>query len=176
MAERVRVKIIKAGYIPGVGIGPYRTPITIPKAQYELLKNLGYNIILIEDAPKTPPANLPPIKLEKVEETATKEVKEEKEVIEETATVEPEVEEVIEEEVVTEAELLSEEEEVVTEEVMVNDKDFSAEAYYTEDFLVSKAVCKKILDNRKIQYDSNASATKLRSLVMSSNPEVEIEE
>jgi hypothetical protein len=175
--KRVLVTINKLGKIPGVGKGPIRKPTLISENLYNMLKKLGYDIKIVEQPAIKKPE---PIKAE---------IKEEKPVITETV-VDDKVEEVTTE-TVEEAPVVNEEElkpvevesvveETITDEleegILINDSDLKAESYYEEDFLQSKNMCKKILDNRNVQYDNKASFAMLKQLVAESNPEVEIVE
>lgn len=183
---RIKVTINKKGHIPHLGMGPIRRPVLITEELCNELIKLGYPVRVIsnpsvkkiekKDTFVPTPSPIVPTKVESVEEA-----KQESEVVVTESTVEvqeePAVEEVVEEQPVIETE---EEKVVVTEEeneeVLVDDPDLSAGAYYNEEFLSSKALCKKILANRQIQYDSNASFALLKKLVLESNPEVEFVE
>jgi len=183
---RVKVTINKKGHIPQLGLGPIRRPILITEELCNHLIKLGYPVKVIKSTSVIKKIE----KQDKVvtdsvtkEDTTSKqheEVKQESEeivVTENTVEVqeEPAVSEVVEEQPVIETEeekvIVTEEE---TEEIMMNDPDLSAEAYYSEDFLSSKALCKKILSNRKVQYEDSASFNLLKKLVSDTNPEVEI--
>jgi len=182
---RIKVTINKRGHIPQLGLGPIRRPVLITEELYNHLTKLGYPVKIIEnpsvkktiDVKETKiPDFIPPV----VEEE--KPVQQQEEVVaENTVEVqeEPAVEEVVHEEeqpvIETDEEkvIVTEEEEV--EEILVDDPDLSAEAYYNETFLSSKALCKKILSARQVQYEDSATFTLLKKLVMDSNPEVEFE-
>ena len=176
MITKYRVTIPKRGYIPGVGQGPINRPVYISKAIYDSLKKMGFPVVVVSDpistaktitskataeAVKAEPVVQPEVKQEVVEEVQEIEkVIENEEVLEEQKPVEETAEEPVEEII----------------EVLVDDKDLSAEAFYTESFLTSKNICKKILDARKQQYASDASFALLKQLVAESNPDVEIQE
>ena len=172
---RVKVTINKKGYIPSLGQGPIRRPILINESLYKQLVALGYPVRVIsspikpiikkeEETPVVPPIVDDTIIEEEVTETSTEVVDEESPVVEEEVTEEKVVDETLEEETT--------ESEDATEEVLEDDPDLSAEAFYTEEFLTSKNLCKKILSNRGIQYDKNASWGLLKQLVLESNPEI----
>jgi len=180
---RVKVTINKKGHIPHLGIGPIRRPVLITEELCNQLIKLGYPVRVIEtpSVKKTIMEEIKPVFVAPVVESTidTKEtVQPEAVVTEDTVEVqeEPAVE-AVEEQPVIETE---EEKVVVTEEeveeILVDDPDLSAGAYYTEDFLSSKALCKKILSNRQVQYEGSASLALLKKLVMESNPEVEFVE
>jgi hypothetical protein len=198
--KKYRVTINKRGRIPGVGVGPFRRPLYITETVYNHLTRLGYPIEVISttDDNKVVKESDESVKIipdNKIKESTVvkqqpvipkEEPKKEAEVelVSDSEISVPDEEEVIAEEVVdnndteiVEDEVTSEVEETSDEEeIVVNDKDLIADSYYTEEFLTSKNVCKKILDNRQVQYDSNASYKKLKELVSESNPEVEIDE
>jgi len=178
------VTINKKGHIPQLGLGPIRRPVLITEELCDHLIKLGYPVKIIE----TPSVNkierkdtfvftTPVVEEEviKTEEPVQPEVVVTEDAVE--VQEEPAVEEAVEEQPVIETE---EEKVVVTEEeveeILVDDPDLSAGAYYTEDFLSSKALCKKILSNRQVQYEGSASLALLKKLVMESNPEVEFVE
>lgn len=168
--SRVKVTINKRGYIPQLGLGPIRRPVLITKELCDNLIKLGYPVKIvekptvvrnIEKKDAVPAASV-------VEEVVTKEVEDSNEELETVVTedaVEVQEEPAVDETV---------EEEVVEEEILVNDPDLSAESYYEESFLTSKALCKKILANRQVQYEDSASFSLLKKLVKNSNPEVTI--
>jgi hypothetical protein len=105
----MKVCILDEGFIPGLGRGPFKTPIEISEDKYALYKRMGLQII---NATKTVPIaesgvinkfpkkkteiNIPKVE-EKLVEEEVKEVIPEttvaEEVVEETATEEPVVEE-----------------------------------------------------------------------------------
>jgi len=174
--DSVKVKIFKSGYIPGIGTGPIRTPTWISRETYEKLKGLGFNIIIVEDpsikqvsnAPTTTKTvqEKPAVISVKLTETSKEKpvsaapVKKETPVVEETEATEEDISE----------EEINDIEETSEDKVLVNDKDFSPDAIYTEEFLTSKNVCKKILNARKIQYNYHALFETLKTLVLESNP------
>jgi len=185
---RVKVTINKKGYIPGLGQGPIRNPILITKDHCDQLIRLGYPVKIINIplkkiikeeivAPFTPYLKKEEVKVAKQEVVQeTKQEKIEEIVTENTVEVQ---EEPAVKELVSEDSVIENEEKVVTEEeesILVDDPDLSAGAYYNEAFLTSKALCKKILSNRQIQYEDSASFVLLKKLVSDSNPEVEFVE
>ena len=158
---RYKVTINKRGHIPSIGNGPIRNPIYISEATYKELTALGYPVEVISKSTdisemvnsdqidaKKKPTNIYPLS------------------VDDPVQDDLEIQDKVIEEEVTESE---------EETVLVNDRDLSADAYYEEDFLTSKNICKKILNARKKQYANNASYAKLKELVLNSNPEVEFE-
>ena len=181
---RVKVTINKRGHIPHLGIGPIRRPILITEELYNHLTKLGYDINVIESTSvkkKIEKRDVVVSTTPVVEDVVVEQPVQQDEVVVAEPAVEvheePAVENVVEEQPVIETE---EEKVVVTEEeseeILVDDPDLSAEAYYTEGFLSSKALCKKILSKRQVQYEDNASFALLKKLVVESNPEVEFVE
>jgi len=176
--SRVKVIINKKGYIPSLGQGPIRRPVLITEELCKQLLALGYPVKVI--APQVKPVIKkeeeisPVIPSAEQKNTISAEQGKEATQVDETPADKKEnaTEEVVdnstEEETVEEKE---EEEEVI--EILENDPDLSAGAFYTEDFLSSKNLCKKILSNREVQYAKDASFALLRELVLNSNPEVE---
>ena len=172
--NKVKVTIKKRGRIPYIGNGPVIKPIYISTEIYDTLVKMGYPVERVDTV-------VPFVNKLKVEET--EEVNTEEEVLEEETTEEVELneettEEEKSEEKTTEEEVLEEEtseDEEVVAEVVMDDPNYSAEAYYTEEFLATKAICKSILDARKAEYANNASLAILKKLVLESNPEVEFE-
>lgn len=161
--NKVKVTIKKRGRIPYIGNGPVIKPIYISTEIYDTLVKMGYPVERVDTV-------VPFVNKLKVEETEV--VNTDEEVLEEATEEEKsEDEETTEDEVLEEA---TEDEEVVAEVVM-DDPNYSAEAYYTEEFLATKAICKSILDARKAEYANNASLAILKKLVLESNPEVEFE-
>jgi hypothetical protein len=197
MTVRYKVTINKRGYIPAVGNGPIKRPITISESIYNNLVKLGYPVEVVSktgdinksvktiiNKTETPVAKEPVKEIEKVStpevtsevvdntpEPVIPDVKKTEEVIDNDDVVDGLSDEV-DEEVNDEEEVA----EVADDEVVVNDKDLSAESYYEDSFLSSKNMCKKILDKRGVSYDTGASFTVLKKLVAESNPEVTIEE
>lgn len=182
--KRYKVIIPKRGNIPGIGVGPFMRPLAISEAQYKSLVKLGYRVKIVEDlfakAKKItsnivsqPKEDKPVIVEEKIEvkEEVKKENKKKK-------VEEPVVEEVKEVKVEEPVEEVEEATEEVNEEegILVDDPDLKGESYYNSEFLTSKNICKKILNARMVQYESNASLRVLRQLVIDSNPEIVMEE
>ena len=153
----VKVRIFNKGKIPGLGLGPFRTPVSISLEKYESLKKMGYSISIVNTSSNISLETISSIKVEKKEESVTPTVKVEKtETVKEEETVIP----------------FKEEEDKTIE----NDKDLSADAVYTESFLTTRNICKKILNARKVSYDSSASLKILVNLVLDSNPTEKVEE
>lgn len=178
--QKYRVTIPKRGSIPGIGNGPINKPVYISVQKYNQLIKCGFPVNIVSnsiDEAKIISNSLPTNTNKVVEET----VVEPEPTVEPTVETENTTEEVVEETVEEAEEPVVEEETVVkpentTEEVveiLVDDENYSAEAFYNEEFLTTKNVCKKILDNRKVSYDTSASLSKLKSLVLESNPVVE---
>jgi len=165
--SRVKVTINKRGNIPSLGPGPIRRPILITEELYQHLVALGYPVTVINPPIKPVIKNAPVTKHDDEVTETVAEVQIEPAV---EAVAEAVTEEVVEDTVMEEEEI-TESEEVV--EIVENDPDLSAGSFYTEDFLTSKALCKKILASREVQYDSNASWALLKQLVLDSNPVVE---
>jgi len=177
--SRVKVTINKKGHIPSLGLGPIRRPILITEELCDQLIKLGYPVKIIKS-----PTVIKPIDVKEEVETPT--LSSELKTSEETEILvtegAAEVQEPAEDEInkedsesvieTVEEKVVDTEEEV--EEILVDDPDLDAGAFYTEEFLTSKALCKKILSNRQIQYESSASFNLLKKLVLESNPEVEI--
>ena len=189
--KRYKVIIPKRGNIPGIGVGPFMRPLAISEAQYKSLIKLGYKVKIVEDlfakAKKitsnmvSQPKEEKPIiieeKIEIKEEIKKSTPKKENKKVEEPVV--EEVKEVKVEEPVEEAEEVTEEvnEEANEEEgILVDDPDLKGESYYNSEFLTSKNICKKILNARMVQYESNASLRVLKQLVIDSNPEIVTEE
>jgi len=180
---RVKVTINKKGHIPQLGLGPIRRPVLITEELCNHLIKLGYPVTIIENpsVKKIEKKDVIVFTAPVVEDVIVDKEPVQPEVVVTETTVEvqeePAVEKVVEEQPVIETEeekvVVTEEE---TEEILVDDPDLSAEAYYNEDFLSSKALCKKILSNRQVQYEDSASFALLRKLVIESNPEVEFVE
>jgi hypothetical protein len=116
----MKVCILDEGFIPGLGRGPFKTPIEISEDKYALYKRMGLQII---NATKTVPIaesgvinKFPKKKTEinipKVEEKLVEE--EVKEVIPET-TIEPTIAEEVVEETATEEPVVEEVKEVIPE-------------------------------------------------------------
>jgi len=187
---RIKVTINKRGHIPQLGLGPIRRPVLITEELYNQLIKLGYPVRVIDnpsvkktiDLKETNvSAFIPPV----VDKEPEQQQEEQKEVVTE-GTVEVHEEPAVSEEVAQEEEeqpvIETNEEKVIdtdeeeVEEILVDDPDLSAEAYYNEAFLSSKALCKKILSARQVQYEDSASLGLLKKLVMESNPEVEFVE
>jgi len=184
MAKMVKVIVKRRGMIPGMGRGPFLIPRPITEELYNSLKRLGYPVSIVEDSKSK---ILEEIK--KIEPTVEpKKIEEVKEDIEIPTEIEVNnSEEVVNEEIleenkeVNDAVTVEETEETTSEEtedesVVINDPDLTPDSYYTEDFLTSKNICKKILTAREVQYEENASFVMLKDLVKESNPEVEFED
>lgn len=164
--SRVKVTINKRGNIPSLGPGPIRRPILISEELCNQLITLGYPVKII-NPPAKPVIKKAPVTQHdenEVTETFAEVQVEPAEEVEETVIEEEVVEETVEEDVTESKEVVG---------ILENDPDLSAGAFYTEEFLTSKALCKKILASREVQYDSNASWTLLKQLVLDSNPVVE---
>jgi hypothetical protein len=168
-SDRVKVKIFKDGYIPGIGSGPIRIPTYISREKYERLLKLGFNVILVEE----PKVKIPEKLINNTSNTKN-ETKEVTPVVEEPKVVEEKTVEIVTPVEVTTTEEVTEtpteteeeapNEEVSTEEKVVNDR------AYAESTLTSRNICKKILNNRKIQFDDDASLSILKKLVLDTNP------
>lgn len=172
MGNKVKVRILKDGFIPGIGRGPIWNPIYLSNEKYNQLKSLGFEMEIVND--------FRPMETEveetKVEvETPVVETKPEVEIKEiEKEIIKKEKEKVINE--ATETVVADTDEEVEVIEIIENDPDISADSYYTEDFLKSKNICKKILAERKVQYKNDDSFKNLINRVLETNPEVEFED
>lgn len=174
---RVKVTINKKGRIPSLGMGPIRRPILITEELCNRLIKLGYPVKVIKSSVERKT-------VENAVQTKKEEFVEQNNVVIPKVVGENQQEEqviVIKEttennEVVEEIPVIDEDEVTEEVEILVNDPDFTPDAYYTEDFLTSKAICKKILDNRKVQYEDSSNFSVLKRLVKDSNPEVEIVE
>jgi len=188
LKKRYKVTIHNRGHIPGIGHRPFRLPLLISEEKYNNLIKLGYRVNIVDDLLGKAKAvavnkktavqeNKEPIKVTSVPETEVKKVKEEVKPVEEVK-VEKVVEEPVVETVVEEPteEIPSTEEVTEEEEVLVDDPDLSAGAFYTQSFLTSKNICRKILNARMVQYEENASFVVLKKLVKESNPDVVVEE
>lgn len=162
MIKTVRVRISNHGRVPFVGKGPINS-VWISESEYETLKKLGYNIVVLERALTIDKSSSSIKKVQPVEEIMVEEVIEE--TIEEEEIIE-EHEEVVEE-VVEETS-----EEVEEEELLVNDEELSADAYYEFEFLTKKKAI-SILENRGVEFDKDSTAEVLKNLVVETNPEVE---
>lgn len=182
--SKVKVTIKKRGKIPYIGNGPVIKPIYISQEIYETLVQLGYPVVKVDTVPAIKTKVEEPVNENEETETNNEEVEgnnnEDLEEVESVNTeeTEEEVEDSSEvsadEEVEGEAEETeTESEEVVEETILVDDPEYSAGAFYTEEFAKNKTVCKAILDARKVEYVDNASLTTLKKLVNESNPEVE---
>jgi hypothetical protein len=129
------------------------------------------------------PTNKLPKHSSLVQEVKTVEIVKEEEII-----PEEEIETVIQEELIKNepeittdvneeySETVLEEEITEDEEIVVdasgkkiNDRSYSADATYTEDFLTYKNICKKILKNRGIEFESSSTLGDLKQLVLNSN-------
>jgi len=181
--KRYKVTISNRGHIPGMGNGPFMRPLAISETQYKSLVKLGYKVKIVEDllakakvitSSQSIKIEKPIIKEEKLPETKKEEIVKKEEIIKKEKTSKKEskpkedelaVEEVIEEKV----DDVQEDEDVV----LIDDPDLSAEAYYNREFLTSKNICKKILNARMVQYETSASITMLRKLVLDSNPSID---
>lgn len=191
--KRYKVTILNRGHIPGIGHGPFRLPLIISEEKYNNLVKLGYRVNIVDDLldkAKNVAVNKKSLIVKNEEpivakssslpkeilnKTKKEEVKpKEEEVVVETIVEEPPVEIVVEKEEVPEE--VSTTEETVEEEVVVDDPDLSAGAFYTQGFLTSKNICRKILNARMVQYEENASFVVLKKLVKESNPDVVVEE
>lgn len=168
MHSMIKITINTTRYIPYINRkGPILHPVLVAPNVYEALENLGFpiKVIPMEETKvvitkKAEPEVIIKNKQEPViEPVAVEEIIEEEPIDEsvETEEVPYSIEETIE---IEQAEVI---------EIIENDADLSADSYYTEDFLTSKAMCKKILDNRNIQYESSASFARLKELVLESN-------
>jgi len=173
--KRYKVTISNRGHIPGMGNGPFMRPLAISETQYKSLVKLGYKVKIVEDL------------LAKAKViTSSQSVKIEKPIIEEKLP-EPKKEEIVKKEKTSKIESKPKEDELAVEEVieekvddvqededvvLIDDPDLSAEAYYNREFLTSKNICKKILNARMVQYETSASITMLRKLVLDSNPSI----
>lgn len=183
MANRYRITINKRGHIPGVGNGPIRRPIAVTQKVYDMLVKLGYPIEVVQDLGVTKKKAKEIINQasDNVSVNITNnEVKEPEVPTNNIIPDEEKHEEVIKdvkltEDVIDNEEIVDSLSEDTTEEdeILVDDKDLSPEAFYTEEFLSSKNICKKILDAREVSYDDSASYTVLKKLVSESNPEIE---
>ena len=169
MNGKVKVKINKTGFIPGIGNGPVLTPIWIPVKQYELLKKLGYDIEVITEPSAIDGVKvIIPAKEEEPEVDMNELNKVKAPTIDITA---PESEEVVEEAVtLEEPEVVEETVEVV--EILEDDEELSGEAFYTMDFLTGKKA-EAILENRGVDFSECKNATDKKELVLETNPEVE---
>jgi len=187
---RVKVTINKKGHIPQLGIGPIRRPILITKELCNSLIKLGYPVTIIQPSIDIKPNE----KKDVVSITAKKNVLDlkieqpKKEIEKESNTTivteniaevkeKPAVTTIVEEEQLVAKEIIEEKEEITNtdevEEILIDDLDLSAESFYTEKFLTSKVICKKILSNRQVQYEDGSSFVLLKKLVIDTNPEVE---
>lgn len=151
MEKRIKVTIEDMKWIPSIGKGPVRNPISITHDQYNLLKLLGFNVIPYEEKIKVQPIELPKknkLEIPEVEEEIVEEVQEESQEVEEEIVGEeiPEMEEVAEE--VQEIEEVIEE---VKETLDVNS--------------MTKKQLKAELDSRNISYAYNATAEQLKKLL-----------
>jgi len=187
---RVKVTINKKGHIPQLGIGPIRRPILITKELCNSLIKLGYPVTIIQPSIDIKPnekkdvvsitakKNVLDLKIEQPKKEIEKEfnntivtenIAEVKEKPAETTIVEEE--QLVAKEIIEEKEEITNTDEV--EEILIDDLDLSAESFYTEKFLTSKVICKKILSNRQVQYEDGSSFVLLKKLVIDTNPEVE---
>lgn len=178
--RKVSVKILSEGRLPIIGgTGPIRTPITITENEYNILKTLGYNVVLVSEQTFSEPNVQPvpesqPIKVEAPKaEAQVEETSEEEAVSDEQAPAEQQTEETAVEE--SEEVVSGEEQQEEVVEVLVNDENLSAEAYYTADFLTKKKAI-AILEARGVEFDPNENAEPLKQLVLDTNPEVQFEE
>jgi len=180
--KRFYVTVGNAKKIPGMGRGPIRKPTLISENQYNMLKALGYDINIVEKNNKTEnnyikenkgvTKEYEPVKLE----TTSTKIENKDEVNEPVQEIQPEVIEQVDEPVELNEEhtvIPDNEENNEEDELILNDPDLSADAYYEDDFLTSKNMCKKILDKRGVQYENKASFEMLKTLVKESNPDVE---
>lgn len=184
--SKVRVTIKKRGRIPYIGNGPVIKPIYISQEIYETLIKLGYPVVKVDTVPAIKTKVEEPVNVESETDNEEVESIEEKvennnedvETIDTEETEETVEEDAVNEEVEGEAEETEEtvesiEEAVVEETILLDDPEYSAGAFYTEEFAKNKTVCKAILDARKAEYADNASLTTLKKLVNETNPEVE---
>lgn len=178
--KRYKVTITNRGNIPGVGRGPFKIPIPLSQEKYESLVKLGYNVKIVSDLLE----NVKKVKTPKIaEKTIVAEpikvqdeiVKQEEVVVEVPHNSE---EKEVEQEEIPEEEVETTEEMVIDEELLYNnpDLDKADSSIYTEDFLTSKNLCKKILNARLVQYEDNASFAVLKKLVLETNPEIQEDE
>lgn len=175
MAKNYKVTINKRGHIPGIGNGPFLKPLYIDENLYNDLIKLGYPVNLVEYlGPKK--ESIPNKKnLKVVEEIKKEDLKLESEKDFKQLVNEEKVDLKVNKTPSKVEEVKKEENEDTIEEieVVLNDPDLSADSYYEQDFLTSKAMCKKILNKRKVQYEDSASLAMLKNLVKDSNPEIE---
>lgn len=114
----MKVCIFDDGFIPGLGRGPFRTPVEIPDDMYSVYKRMGLKIINASSTVSIAESGLKNrTKIKKSEENVYESIKEEIPVIETTPVVE-EVVEPVEEAPVEDAEVAAEE--IVEEEVDIN--------------------------------------------------------
>jgi hypothetical protein len=172
--EKVKIIIKKRGHIPGVGNGPILKPTSINKSRYESLKKLGYPIELVSTPTSSIINNIPQIKSEVKPLNEIKVTNKEEPKVS-TPVEEKTIEEIIEneEDIIDESTSSVDDDVEETTSILTDDPNLAPEAYYNRDFLTSKNICKKILDAREVQYDSSASASFLRKLVLDSNPEID---
>lgn len=166
MGDKVRVIIDDMRRIPTIGKGPVRNPIYIEKDIYDLLKLLGFNVIIVENE-----------KIQKIETTPSEDEKEITETPEEEVIVEESAEEVVEatedvvgvEVVEEQAEESVETEEEIVEEVTEESAEEVVEESNEEKVLdiekMTKKELKEELDLREIKYAYNATVDTLRELL-----------
>lgn len=160
--DRIKVIIEDMRRIPTIGKGPIRNPIFITKDQFNLLKLLGYNVIVC-DKQQIETFDIKPVSNDRVvEEDKSVEAEEIPVVIEdEIVEVESEVETLESTEVVEET--ATEEEEVVEELV---EEEITEEVVETEVTLdidkLTKKELKAELDAREVKYAYNANVEQLR--------------